>query len=82
MYISYVEAFGRDIIESLGTELQSCEFVSDCHSDFGYDSSIMIKRMKNSNIHAVFTTDIDFNYVSDYKVTKYFTKDGNGTLKL
>ena len=81
MYISYVEAFGRDIIESLGTELQSCEFVSDCHSDFGYDSSIMIKRMKNSNIHAVFTTDIDFNYVSDYKVTKYFTKDGNGTLK-
>ena len=81
MYSTYITAFGRNICESIGSELQACEFVSDCHDEFGYHESVMLEYMKNTEIQSVFTTEMTYNYISDFKVTKYFTEDKNGSLK-
>lgn len=81
MYSLYVEMFGENICESIGNELQSCKYVSDCHGEFGYNSSTLLEHIKNSNVSAIFTTDMTYNYVSNYKVTRYFTEDENGSLK-
>lgn len=81
MYSLYVEMFGKNICENIGNELQPCKYVSDCHGEFGYNSSMLFEHIKNSNINAIFTTDMTYNYVSNYKVTRYFTEDENGSLK-
>lgn len=81
MYNLYVETFKNNILDTIGEEMHPCKFITDSPDEFENSEYALLTHMQDSDTSAAITVDMTFNYIQDYKVTKYFTEDTTGKIE-